>query len=64
MFSQFLYNPENGYPHSHAAQICETSKGLHAVWYAYPEEEYQEARLVEAFLPHGERDWQKSSFLF
>ena len=67
MKNQFIYNPEDGYPHSHAASLAKVNfKGretLLACWYAYPEKEHEKARLAFSVLEE-DGSWSKGQWVF
>lgn len=58
--AKFLYNPGDRESFCHAPTLLETSAGdLLVAWYAYPEVEHQEARLVLVHHPKG-KTWEAS----
>jgi predicted neuraminidase len=63
--SEFLYNPSGVGLHCHASTIHETADGgLVAAWYAYPEDEHLDAKLILARHPAAENCWRDSVTLF
>ena len=61
MQASFLYNPDSLNSSCHCATLTQVRNGdLFATWYAYPNEEYQDAVIVINRKPKSQANWQRS----
>ncbi|MCB0325459.1 MAG: exo-alpha-sialidase [Bdellovibrionales bacterium] len=65
MEGAFLYNPEGSGQGAHGSCLLETHEGdLLVCWYAYPDRETADGRIVLARKFRGRPEWEKSRLLF
>ncbi len=62
--ASFLHNPPEAGLHCHCACLLITKeKEMLAVWYGYPEEEYESAKLVISRRPKGQKEWSPGAII-
>lgn len=60
----FLHNPPEAGMNCHCACLLITKeKDLLAVWYGYPDEEYESAKLILARRPRDQKEWSPGSII-
>lgn len=62
MFKEYLPQPD-GYPHAHCATLVEFHEKLYCVWYVYPEEEHQDARMAISSFNSTLKRWTTAKLL-
>lgn len=63
MKKEFLPQPSN-YPHAHCASLVLHKGQVFCTWYAYPEDECKDAKIMLAAFDHSKRRWKESIMAF